>query len=271
MPKLSGMGRSEEFIYQAFPADFSCRSISVVIPTLNEAGHLGPCLERILASPWVKEAIVVDGGSWDETLTIAQKAGARYLVMDAPFWAGGGRGGQIRAGLEKATGDVAVIIHADTRVPSRIFYKIIQVLRTRKKVIGGAVGCRFDTDDSDRYTRFRCRIIEILNHARVKISGISFGDQVQFFRRKPVMQRNLFPAIPLMEDVELAIRLRSLGQRVYLNGKAQVSPRRWQKKGAGNAGLIICLFFLYLILRLGGKTDPALFYGIYYGKTRLSL
>lgn len=264
MPKLSGVGRSTNLMYHAFPAGFGCRSISVVIPTLNEASHLGSCLNRILASPWVKEAIVVDGGSRDDTLAIARMAGARTLLMDAPFWAGGGRGGQIMAGLEKATGDVVVIVHADTRVPSRIFYEIIQVLRTRTKVIGGAVGCRFDTGDSDRTTCFRCRIIEFLNHARVRISGISFGDQVQFFRREPVMQRNLFPAIPLMEDVELAIRLRSLGHLVYLNGKAQVSPRRWQKKGSINAGLIMGLFFLYLILRLRGKTDPAFFYRIYY-------
>lgn len=244
-----------------------CQTVSVVIPTLNESGSITSCLKSIFSSPFVKEAIVVDGGSKDATLALARKAGARCLVVDAPYWSGGGRGGQIRAGLGLATGDVVAVVHADTIVPTLAFSSMIRVLNTRISVIGGAVGCRFDTGSLDRATRFRCRVIEFLNSARVLLSGISFGDQVQFFRRKPVMERNLFPAIPLMEDVEFSIRLRSLGRVVYLNGKAVVSPRRWQQKGSSNAALILGLFFLYLFLRLWGKPDPVFFYRSYYGKS----
>ena len=180
------------------------------------------------------------------------------------------RGGQINAGLSHARGDLVAIVHADTHVPAVAFRKMIHALNTRKGVVGGVVGCRFSTGISDAGTRMRCRIVEYLNHARVLITGIGFGDQVQFFRREAVVRQHLYPAIPLMEDVELAIRLRRIGHLVYLNGKAEVSARRWEKQGSSNALLIIGLFFLYLIQRLNGKADPIFFYQAYYGITAMA-
>jgi hypothetical protein len=60
---------------------------------------------------------------------------------------------------------------------------------------------------------WRMRLIEFLNDFRFVFTGIGFGDQVQFFRRKPVLERNLFPIIPLMEDVEFSLRLKRLGRQ----------------------------------------------------------
>jgi glycosyltransferase involved in cell wall biosynthesis len=239
----------------------------VIIPTLNEEAFILPCLESVMASAYVKEAIVVDAGSRDATLARARSTGARCLSFSAPPGAGGGRGGQIRAGLAMATGDLVAVVHADTRVPAGIFRTMIRVLNTRRDVIGGAVGCRFDTADSDPATRVRCGLVGFLNHVRVLVSGISFGDQVQFFRREPVVSMDLFPAIPLMEDVELSLRLRSLGRLTYLNLKVPVSPRRWQHKGSGNALLIMGLFFLYLLLRPWTRSDSSFFYRTYYGRS----
>ncbi len=51
------------------------------------------------------------------------------------------------------------------------------------------------------------RLIEYANDIRTALSGISFGDQIQFFRRLPVKAQDIYPVIPLMEDVELALRL----------------------------------------------------------------
>ncbi|MFH1153857.1 MAG: glycosyltransferase [Pseudomonadota bacterium] len=242
-----------------------CRTVSVVIPTLNEEKTILACLKAVLSAPEVIEVVVVDGGSCDATLDVARRAGARCLCVDTPVDSGGGRGGQIRAGLALATGDVVAVVHADACVPSRIFRAMIRALNTGRSVIGGAVGCRFDTSGYDRATRIRCRVIDVLNHIRVLVSGISFGDQVQFFRREPVIRYGVFPAIPLMEDVELALRLRSLGRQVYLNGKVLVSPRRWQRKGAANAFLVAGLFFLYLFQRSRNLSDPMFFYRCYYG------
>ena len=58
---------------------------------------------------------------------------------------------------------------------------------------------------------------------RTALSGISFGDQIQFFRRLPIQNQDIYPVMPLMEDVELALRLKRLGDLVYLFGQAKVS------------------------------------------------
>src|SRR5829696_10419999 len=83
--------------------------LSVVIPTLNAEPHLAECLERMKAAD---EIIVVDGGSSDETVPAAERAGARIVM--APK----GRGIQLAAGAEAARGDWLLFLHADT-LPGR--------------------------------------------------------------------------------------------------------------------------------------------------------
>lgn len=50
--------------------------ITVVIPTLDEAAHIGPCLAHLA---WADEVIVADGGSRDDTVALARGAGAVVL------------------------------------------------------------------------------------------------------------------------------------------------------------------------------------------------
>ena len=244
----------------------NCRTISVVIPARNEAAVLDRCIKTILGAPHVIEVIVVDGGSQDETCSVARTAGAKVILHNPCPVSGWGRGGQIRTGIYGASGDVVAIVHADVLVSPRTFCRMIRVLNARKTIIGGSAGFRFHTESKDQAWNLKLKIIEFLNHARAMISGISFGDQVQFFRREPVVSRDLFPNIPLMEDVEFAIRMRCLGNLVYLNEKVEVSTRRWEKRGSGNALLIIALFSLYLLKRPWGQPDTTFFYDRYYKK-----
>ena len=94
--------------------------------------------------------------------------------------------------------------------------------------------------------------------------GIGFGDQVQFFRRKPVLERDLFPIIPLMEDVELSLRLKRLGRQAFLFGDALISARRWKIEGFRNSISIICRVALYLWQRIWRKPDTLAMYYSYY-------
>lgn len=244
-----------------------CGTVSVVIPARNEAGAIERCVKTVLGSPHVIEVIVVDGGSWDRTCETARRAGARVLVHDAAYWCGGGRGGQIKAGIAHARGDVVAVVHADALVPPRVFRRMIRAVNSGKNVIGGAAGCRFRTGVPGRGIRIRLGIVEWLNHVRALATGISFGDQVQFFRRRPVAGMDLFPDMPLMEDVEFSIRMRSLGRVVFLNEAVRVSARRWEKKGTGNGILILGLVALYLFQRLSGTPDGLFYYERYYGKS----
>ena len=235
------------------------RTVSVVVPTRDEASRIGTCLYPLVGDPLVKEVIVVDAGSTDETRQRARDGGAQVVVHEASFDAGGGRGGQIAAGLARTSGDVVAVVHADTVVTPGTFERALERLARNPDVIGGAVGSVFD----GRGTTLR--LLELANDFRAAFLGISFGDQVQFFRRV-VFDEGRFPTIPLMEDVELSLRLHALGRSCFLWGGCTVSPRRWRRGDAfRRAFLVVWLTGTYLVRRLVGRADTVAMYRKYYG------
>lgn len=236
----------------------TCRNISIVIPTRNEETYIERCIQSVAFNPNVHEIIVVDAASEDRTQLLARQAGARVMIHSRPIERGGGRGGQIRAGIQAASGDVVAILHADTLLPGNEINRMMDVLNRRPDIIGGAVGCRFE--DPDR----RYRFIELANDVRASFFKISFGDQVQFFRRVPIVSHQLFPDIPIMEDVEFSIRLHRLGHVTYLFGNTIASTRRWKRVGYLNAGWVIKNVVIYLIRRLIQTPDTAAIYRGYY-------
>ncbi len=111
------------------------------------------------------------------------------------------------------------------------------------------------------------RWIARLNHLRTRWTGISFGDQGQFVRRSALDAVGGFPDLMLMEDVELALRLKRIGRPLYVTDGVRVSDRRWRRRGvSGNALTVVTLFMRYLLMRRLG-VDPGgnrAFYQRYY-------
>src|SRR5204862_1717693 len=96
----------EEIVFSRATVHAPPKTVSVVIPTLNEAQSLAETVHQARLSPCVCEVIVADGGSHDGTGQLAETLGCRVLVT-AP-----GRGGQLRAGAVAAKGDVILLLHA---------------------------------------------------------------------------------------------------------------------------------------------------------------
>jgi glycosyltransferase involved in cell wall biosynthesis len=85
-------------------------SVSVVIPTLNEADNLRLLLPTIPG--WVSEVIIVDGRSTDETVCVAE-AFARERHLSIVMESRKGKGAALRAGFHSALSDIIVALDAD--------------------------------------------------------------------------------------------------------------------------------------------------------------
>lgn len=240
------------------------RSVSVVIPTRNEEECIVPCVRAVYDDPAVQEVIVVDSGSDDETVGLARASGASVIVHRAPVGAGGGRGGQIRAGVLSSTGDIVAIVHADSRPPAGTFSTIVDHLAAQPDVIGGAVGMRFDGGPP------WCHFVELASDLRAGLLGMPFGDQLQFFRRAPALEQGLPAPIPLMEDVELSYGLRRVGRTTFLWGHNLVSPRRWITRPWHRTWMVLRLTTEYAVRRLWQQPDTVAMYRNYYRAARPS-
>jgi glycosyltransferase involved in cell wall biosynthesis len=93
--------------------------LTVVIPTLNEAGQIADCMRGL---SFAKEVIVVDAGSSDATTAIAQQAGARVLNGVA------GIAAQRNAGIAAASTDWIFALDADERIGPDLAAELAQVV-----------------------------------------------------------------------------------------------------------------------------------------------
>lgn len=237
------------------------KTISVIIPTKNEAANIADCIHAFSGAPCMKEIIVVDAGSSDNTSRIAEQAGAFVLTNNKPLENGGGRGGQILSGINASKGDTIVILHADTRLSSEDLTFLPDFLHANPDIVGGAIGAEFSGSG------LRLRIIEIFNDLRAAYAEIAFGDQVQFFRREPIMETSGYNGIPLMEDVELSLSLQETGKTAFLWKRATVSSIKWENQGFSRTILVLRLVFLYLFKRFFTKPDVVSMYKNYYSSS----
>jgi glycosyltransferase involved in cell wall biosynthesis len=151
---------------KAVPTPRAQPTISVIIPTLNEAGNLPYVLNTI--PKWVDEIIVVDGRSIDDTARVARvlRPDVRIVHENRP-----GKGIALRAGLAAARGELLVIMDADGSMNGA------EIELFRDKLVGGAdyvKGSRFrsggSSTDITRLRRFGdrgiCALIRLFFGAR---------------------------------------------------------------------------------------------------------
>ncbi len=192
--------------------------ISIIVPALEEAGGIVPVLAPLQA--WRKrghEVVVVDGGSRDATVALAARLADRVLVTPA------GRARQMNAGAAVGRGDVLLFLHADTRLPAGADADIA------RGVARGSGWGRFDVRLSGRHPALR--VIGAAINLRSRLGGMVTGDQALFLRRELFERVGGFPAVDLMEDLELSLRLRTHGPPLCLRGPAITSGRRWERYG----------------------------------------
>lgn len=211
--------------------------ISVIVPALNEEARIGVVLAALLAQR-PGEVLVVDGGSRDATVAIAEAvAGVRVLH------AARGRARQMNAGAAAASGEWLLFLHADTLLPPQALARIAAL---PADVRAGAFRHRFSGDD------WRLRLISRLDNLRTRLTRIAFGDQAIFVRRALFDELGGYPACEVMEDVAFGERLRAVTTPLLLADEAITDARKFEQMGVwtslARVGALLCCHRLRLPL-----------------------
>jgi rSAM/selenodomain-associated transferase 2 len=222
--------------------------VSAVIPTLNAAATLPAVLRTLRSEPLIREVVISDGGSADETIAIAGAAGAR--VIAAPR----GRGTQLAAGAATASSDWLLFLHADC-LPGPNWAEAVGAFITVQQAAARAGYFDLALDDPapaarrlERIVAWRCRLL-----------ALPYGDQGLLIGRGLYDAVGGFAPLPLMEDVDLA---RRLGRRRLrpIGVCCIVSARRYIRDGYLRRPLrnLLCLSLYFVglpperIMRLYG-------------------
>jgi rSAM/selenodomain-associated transferase 2 len=213
-------------------------TLSVIIPTLNEETRLAETLHQ-LREHRPHEIIVADGGSSDATCPIAQNAD---LLLHSPR----GRAAQMNHGAQHATGEAFLFLHADCSLEPGALTAAERCLLQR----GIVAGCFRMTVEAPGVAY---RMINAAATARVRLTGLIYGDQGLFISRKRFEQVGGFPGLRLMEDVFISMKLRRLGRMAVARRRIFVSPRRWEKRGVVRQSL--CNWTLTALAAAGVHPD----------------
>lgn len=182
------------------------------------------------------EVVVVDGSR--EGSTIAGIRNDKAITLVSPP----GRGCQMNAGAGSASGDILLFLHCDTLLPENGLESVRGLMKD-PSVIAGA----FDLSIDAKGVAFR--IIEKTASFRSRITKIPYGDQAIFIRKSYFFDIGQYRNIPIMEDVDLMMRIKKAKGRIqFLTHRVSTSSRRWKKEGVLHCTLrnwlILTLFFM---------------------------
>jgi rSAM/selenodomain-associated transferase 2 len=227
--------------------------VSIVIPTLNEAGNLVRTLRQLsLLDPPAGEVLVVDGGSEDETVALAEcvfQTFAKTTEARVITSVRRGRSVQMNQGAEAATGDILCFLHADTSVPDDLVAVIDRTLEDKTVACGGFISLMAGSATTrwgvslHNYLKTYYAPLIFRPHLFFKGLRLLFGDQVIFCRRADFWKVDGFDsAMPILEEADLCLKLVQLGRICQVNRIVQSSDRRVARWGSLKATAI----YLYI-------------------------
>jgi len=190
--------------------------ISIIIPTINEASNLPLLLSDLSSIQKEGEIIIVDSGSEDKTIDVANIYGAKVFISKER-----NRGLQLDIGAKNSKGEWLIFLHADTRLTHDWFKKINSFLKGNKNII-------YYFEFKINHKKIIYRVLEILVNFRSKFFKQPYGDQGLIIHRTTYFKNDGFRKIPLMEDVDFLRRLNKKNFK-QLNLPIFISSRKWER------------------------------------------
>lgn len=189
--------------------------ISIIIPTWQEEKTISNTIEHLqqCANQKIHEIIIVDGGSTDDTLKLAQSFNVKTCVSPHR-----GRAQQMNHGASIAEGDVLYFVHSDTKPPSSFTEDIRETL-----INGHLAGTyRFAFDSSRPLLRLNSWF------TKFPFLWVRGGDQTLFIKKDLFNQLGGFnEEMRIMEDYDMLKRLSKKSGYKLIQKDVVVSPRKY--------------------------------------------
>lgn len=190
--------------------------VSVVIPSMNEERWIEASV-RSAFDAGAHEVVVADGGSSDSTIPLARSLGAMIVQTESM------RSKQLNVGFEATNGEAVCFLHADTILPPTACQAIAAALE--KEAEFGGFLLRFAEKDP------RLEFAAFMINARTRLTRAPWGDQAHFFERAAFLDAGRYAETPIMEDYEMARRMKKRARPVVLSLVVTTSGRRFLELG----------------------------------------
>lgn len=256
--------------------DVDCqKQIAVIIPTLRDAAVLAATVERLFMNasngPMNRtnvaltiSVIIVDASQDSECQRCLGHLMSAYSTLHiVPYPGKPSRGSQLNFGAAHAAklvpeASILVFLHADTHMPPSWDGSIIDALSST--VQAPVLGC-FKLSLPPPLT-VSLRIM--LWGANIRARRLPYGDQCFFMTKPAFKELEGFPAVPIMEDLEMVRRVSQRGGSIkVLEQAVQTDPRRWKRKGVFWNTVLNQLFIMAWLCGVSHET----IYKWYYGKS----
>jgi len=198
--------------------------ISVIIPTLQEQNYIGDILSKLNKVKPKVEVIVVDGGSKDKTVEVAQRFTNKVYKTDKRGIAAGRN-----YGAAKANGDILVFLDTDVTFPDNFPEKVLQTFSV--PTVAGAT-CNIMPIQNQFGTTVFFRLYNLIIRVTAKFKPHSRGEFFAVRKTAFLKAKGFDETMPCLEDHDLARRLSKIGEFVFDSDlTVYESLRRFRKLG----------------------------------------
>ena len=186
-------------------------TLSIIIPTLNEASHLPLLFADLNSWPNYFDVNIVDGGSNDLTVSISE---IQRVNVKSSFKQN--RGYQLKLGASEAKGDWLLFLHADSRLGKRWVDSLLKIINTKTSK---KAAWYFDFKILNSKLEFR--ILELAVAIRSYYLQRPYGDQGLLIHKDLYNLSGGYSSLKIMEDLDLIIRITKnnkvmrIGENIY--------------------------------------------------------
>ena len=209
--------------------------ISVIIPTYNEEAVISTTIKSLWQyddGNLIKEIIIADGGSSDETCRMALSEGVKVVVCPKK-----GRAAQMNYGASLSTQKILYFLHADSAPPYHFSTHILKAVHR-----GYGAGCfMLQFDHSNLFLKANCWF------TRFNVTAFHYGDQSLFVDRGVFEQVNGFSEAHLVfEDYDMIKKLKKKTSFYIIKKAVTTSARKYRENGIFKMqGIFYLMYFLY--------------------------